>query len=83
MKIHCAGKTCSRSQPSTPAARAADVACVTGDTNCDGQINVSDLLNLLADWGPCGEGCPADLDASGDVGFGDVLVLLGAWGACP
>ncbi|MCZ6835563.1 MAG: hypothetical protein O7G85_07300 [Planctomycetota bacterium] len=25
-----------------------------GDVNCDGAVNVDDLLDLLAAWGPCG-----------------------------
>jgi len=31
----------------------APAPCTRSDTNADGIINVTDLLNLLADWGPC------------------------------
>jgi hypothetical protein len=47
----------------------------------DKQVNVTDLLGLLAAWG--GPGGPCDLDGDGDVDVGDLLILLGAWGLCP
>ena len=52
------------------------------DLDADGSIGVSDLLSLLADWGPC-EGCPGDFDGDGTVGLSDLLALLANWGACP
>jgi len=53
-------------------------------TNLDGDnaTGFSDLLELLAFWGPCA-GCPADLDGSGIVDFSDLLELLASWGPCP
>jgi hypothetical protein len=51
------------------------------DIDGSGSVDVSDLLTLLAAWGPC-DGCPADLDASGDVDVSDLLALLAAWGVC-
>ncbi len=52
------------------------------DLDQDGLVGVTDLLALLAAWGPCpAEGsCPADLDGTGAVGIADLLALLGAWG---
>jgi len=50
-----------------------------GDTNGDGVVNVTDLLAILASWGPC-NACPADTDGSGDVTVTDLLALLGNWG---
>ena len=55
--------------------------CVA-DLDANGSVGVSDLLSLLASWGPC-KGCPADFDDSGDVGVSDLLVLLANWGPCP
>ena len=52
------------------------------DLDGDGNIGVSDLLSLLASWGPC-KGCPADFDGNDDVGVSDLLVLLANWGPCP
>ena len=52
------------------------------DLDGDGNIGVSDLLALLANWGPC-KGCPADFDDDGFVGVSDLLALLANWGPCP
>ncbi|MDY7107478.1 MAG: hypothetical protein SYC29_02470 [Planctomycetota bacterium] len=53
-----------------------------GDVDFDGDVDTSDLLMLLADWGPC-PGCPTDLDGDGDVDTADLLALLGNWGGPP
>ncbi len=42
----------------------------------------TDLLTLLAAWGPCSGECPADLGGDGMVGITDFLALLAAWGPC-
>ncbi len=52
------------------------------DLDGDGNVGVSDLLGLLASWGPC-KGCPADFDGNDDVGVSDLLALLANWGPCP
>ncbi len=51
------------------------------DLDANGSVGVSDLLLLLASWGPC-KGCPADFDGNDDVGVSDLLVLLANWGPC-
>ena len=51
------------------------------DVNGDGNVDVEDLLELIAVWGPC-ESCAADFDANGMVDIGDLLLLIGAWGSC-
>ncbi len=55
-----------------------------GDLNEDDSVDVSDLLALLAAWGPCPLPCPAqclgDLDGNEVVGVPDMLALLAAWG---
>ncbi len=63
-----------------------------GDTSCgapcpadidgDGDVAFSDLLSVLAVFGPCG-GCPEDVDADGEVAFSDLLAVLSAFGPCP
>ncbi len=50
--------------------------------NVDGSVNVTDLLALLAAWGP-NPGHPADINDDGNVNVTDLLALLGAWGVCP
>ncbi len=52
------------------------------DLDDNGIVGASDLLALLASWGPC-KGCPADFDENGTVGASDLLALLANWGACP
>ena len=62
----------------SPAALASD--CI-GDLNGDGEIGFTDLLDILANWGPC-PGCPEDLDGDDVVGFSDLLTVLAGWGPC-
>jgi len=49
----------------------------------DGQVNVNDLLALLANWGP-GAACDIAPAPGGDgvINVSDLLALLAAWGAC-
>ena len=60
--------------------------CPAGDCPADldnnGSVGASDLLALLASWGPC-KGCSADFDGNGNVGASDLLALLANWGPCP
>lgn len=58
-------------------------ADLTGNTNKpDGQVNVSDLFYLLANWNTNGPG--ADLAPPINiVNVSDLFALLAAWGACP
>ena len=52
------------------------------DIDGDGSVGISDLLILLASWGPgadCDD-CPADLDDDCTVGISDLLILLANWG---
>lgn len=55
---------------------------IPGDLDGDGSVGVSDLLILLASWGPCPDCnvCPADLDGDCTVGVSDLLILLANWG---
>ena len=52
------------------------------DLDGNAVVDASDLLSLLASWGPC-KGCSADFDGNGTVGASDLLVLLASWGPCP
>jgi len=56
--------------------------CISADLNCDGVVNVSDLLILLSQWGLCPPSgdCPADLNDDGVVNVSDLLILLSNWG---
>jgi len=56
-----------------------------GDVDGDGFVDVADLLDLLAAWGPCpsppdSPECPADTNLDGVVDVTDLLTLLANWG---
>ena len=53
-----------------------------GDINLDGNVDVLDLLQVIATWGPCGS-CPADVDGNGVVDVIDLLEVIANWGPCP
>jgi hypothetical protein len=53
------------------------------DLTGDALVNVSDLLAVIAAWGPCGKECPADIDDDGAVAVSDLVAVFLAWGACP
>ena len=55
------------------------VDAVAGDLDGDGVVGTTDLLTLLASWGPC-DGCPADIDGDYFVDTSDLLTLLANWG---
>ena len=57
------------------------------DIDGNGSVTgINDLLELLANWGPCPEPCPptcaADFDGDCNVGITDFLALLAHWGPC-
>ena len=49
----------------------------------DGQVNVTDLLALLAGWGSTGSCDMAPPGGDGTINVTDLLALLAAWGPCP
>lgn len=52
------------------------------DINEDGEVNVFDMLQVLANWGPCPEGCDTDFNNDGVVNVFDLLEILSNWGPC-
>jgi len=56
--------------------------CELADFNNDSQVNVQDVLALIAWWGPC-TACDVDIDNNGDVNISDLLFVISEWGACP
>ncbi len=52
------------------------------DLDGGGDVGVTDLLSLLAQWST-DPGGPPDFDGDGTVGITDVLAMLSSWGACP
>ena len=53
-----------------------------GDIDGDFAVGTSDLLQLLAAWGPCPTGWPEDIDGDLTVSTSDLLMLLANWGFC-
>jgi len=61
-------------------------ACVGDITGNNGEVDIEDLLLLIAEWGSSNSGA----DISGENGYpdgvvdiSDLLALIGAWGICP
>ncbi|MCI0675919.1 MAG: alpha/beta hydrolase fold domain-containing protein, partial [Phycisphaerales bacterium] len=52
------------------------------DTNCDGTVNITDLLAVIAAWGPCPSTGPCPADVTGDevVNIDDLLYVIANWG---
>jgi len=56
-------------------------ATCIGDIDGDWSVGFTDLVAVLAAWGPC-DMCPEDIDEDGVVGFTDLLAVLSGWGPC-
>jgi len=57
--------------------------CCPGDFNCDGVVNVLDMIIIVNQFG-CGSGCTADLDNDGIIGAADLTIFNGLYGdICP
>lgn len=54
------------------------------DLNNDGDVNVIDVLGILAQWGPCPnpDDCAADFNGNGGVDVDDLLALIIVFGPC-
>ena len=53
------------------------------DLDDSGDVDVPDLLRLLATWGNIPTPDPPDFDGDGVVAVPDLLALLAHWGPCP
>ena len=54
-------------------------ACIA-DMTGDYQVNVSDVLFMLGEWGQTDS--PADINQDGIVDVSDLLIVIGSWGEC-
>ena len=52
------------------------------DLNGNGTVDVVDVLQLIASFGPCAD-CPADFNFDGFVNVVDLLALIANFGPCP
>jgi hypothetical protein len=57
-------------------------ASCNADLDGDGNVGVSDLLQVIDAWGICGISCPEDIDSDGFVGVTDLLMMIDGWGDC-
>ena len=53
-----------------------------GDIDDDDDVDVDDLLALLAAWGPC-VSCDEDISGDDVVDLADLEAVLATWGVCP
>ena len=61
-----------------------EIAPCLGDFNNNGQIEIGDLLVLLANFGCTGGGCEADLNSDGSTNTSDAIIFLTLFGdLCP
>lgn len=59
-----------------------ELACL-GDTNSNQSVDVSDLLFLLASWGPASTFTErVDFNGDGMINVSDLLTILANWGPC-
>ena len=64
------------------------MTCAADIARGDGFVNLSDILVVLQNWGPCAsEDCPGDIVTAGPsdgvVDFNDLFFVLANWGTCP
>jgi hypothetical protein len=54
-----------------------------GDVNADGVVSVSDLAQVITEWGGCPEEpslCPGDMNHDGNVDVQDLVLVIVNWG---
>ncbi|MDP7006075.1 MAG: M14 family zinc carboxypeptidase [Phycisphaerales bacterium] len=52
---------------------------VLGDVNCDGLVNVTDILAIVSQWGQCQGVCYEDIVPDGSIDVTDLLQVIGNW----
>lgn len=62
-----------------------EIVC-QGDVDGSGEVDIDDIFQILANWGPCQHDSPdeypADVDFSCSVDIDDLFAALGNWGEC-
>ena len=51
----------------------------SADVNGDGTVDVSDLTQVIIDWGACMNACAADVNGDGAVDVVDLIAVILAW----
>ena len=57
------------------------ITCIE-DVNADGNVNITDLLQLISAWGTSGDGAEVTAPFN-SVDISDILAVVGAMGNCP
>ena len=52
---------------------------ILGDVNCDGVVNVTDVLAIVSEWGDCALVCNEDIVPDGTINVSDLLQVIGNW----
>ncbi|MCH2132126.1 MAG: serine hydrolase [Phycisphaerales bacterium] len=54
------------------------------DLDGNGEVDINDILQVIADFGMCADpsNCPSDFDGDGYVDIDDLLATIGAFGSC-
>jgi len=76
----CTAVAGSWSGASTACTESSCQSSCTADLNVDGNVDVIDLLQIVADWGT--QGGNGDIDGSGVIDTGDLLAVIAQWGQC-
>ena len=64
------------------ALRKGETSCdCSGDVDCNGSIDIDDLLAVLSDFDCAGE-CSADLNGDSTVDVEDLLIVIAGWNDC-
>ena len=52
---------------------------ILGDVNCDGIVNITDILSIISAWGECAAVCNEDIVPDGIINVSDLLQVIGNW----
>jgi len=52
---------------------------ISGDANCDGVVDVTDILEIVSYWGSCEGVCAQDIVPDGTINVSDLLHVIGNW----
>ena len=52
---------------------------IVGDVNCDGTVDVEDVLSVVSNWGPCAGVCAEDIVPDQNINVSDLLLVIANW----
>ena len=52
---------------------------IVGDVNCDGIVDVEDVLSIVSNWGPCTGVCAEDIVPDQNINVSDLLLVIANW----